>query len=340
MTAPSRIARASASRRAPPRRLTVAGNDATLRSPNDRKGSTDAQERATRTPRAGGLAGSLGSGGVAVLRRGPDAGRDRPVMDVSRAKVIRLLPRLATAASCASASTPRAASRSRSSASWSTRSALTDAIVAPAPADEAAIAAVVGHAAGTYLADQVRDGMSLGVGWGATLSMSLKALGGAAVRAVLRDLAAGRHDPLARRQSVGRRAAHRRRVRRRLLSADGTGVRRRRIDPRGALGRARPARAARARAPRRSGAGQRRRRQRRRDARFARDCCRARSSRACKPAGAVGDVLCHFSMPTARSSITRSAGAWSRSASTICGACPRSSSRPAGGARSQRYARH
>jgi DNA-binding transcriptional regulator LsrR (DeoR family) len=48
----------------------------------------------------------------------------------------------------------------------------------PAPADEADIATVVGHAAGTYLSDQVTDGMSFGVGWGATLHMSLQALGG------------------------------------------------------------------------------------------------------------------------------------------------------------------
>jgi len=55
---------------------------------------------------------------------------------------------------------------------------LADAIVVPAPADEAEITTVVGHAAGTYLTDQMKDGMSLGVGWGATLHMSLKALGG------------------------------------------------------------------------------------------------------------------------------------------------------------------
>jgi DNA-binding transcriptional regulator LsrR (DeoR family) len=36
---------------------------------------------------------------------------------------------------------------------------------------------VVGHAAGTYLAEHVHDGMSIGVGWGATLNMSLKAIG-------------------------------------------------------------------------------------------------------------------------------------------------------------------
>ncbi len=39
-------------------------------------------------------------------------------------------------------------------------------------------AAVVGQAAGIYMADHVRAGMSIGVGWGQTLSMSLKAIGG------------------------------------------------------------------------------------------------------------------------------------------------------------------
>jgi DNA-binding transcriptional regulator LsrR (DeoR family) len=55
---------------------------------------------------------------------------------------------------------------------------LDEATVVPAPVDEAATAAVVGLAAGTYLRDQVRAGMSIGVGWGQTLSMSLKAIGG------------------------------------------------------------------------------------------------------------------------------------------------------------------
>ena len=99
------------------------------------------------------------------------------VMAVSRAKVIRLL----------AAARDHGIVRIRIEAKGSDQLALerrlvaayglSEAVVAPAPADEAAIAAVVGHATGTYLADHVRDGMSLGVGWGVTLSMSLKALG-------------------------------------------------------------------------------------------------------------------------------------------------------------------
>ena len=53
---------------------------------------------------------------------------------------------------------------------------LDEAIVAPSPASDAAVAAVVGHAAGTYLSSQVRDGMSVGIGWGSTLNASLKAI--------------------------------------------------------------------------------------------------------------------------------------------------------------------
>ena len=53
---------------------------------------------------------------------------------------------------------------------------LAEAIVVPAPCNASAVASVVGHAAGAYLCDTVRDGMSIGVGWGSTLHMSLNAL--------------------------------------------------------------------------------------------------------------------------------------------------------------------
>ena len=99
------------------------------------------------------------------------------VMAVSRAKVIRLL----------AAARDHGIVRIRIDAKGSDQLALerrladayglSEAVVAPAPTDKSAVAAVVGHATGTYLADHVRDGMSLGVGWGVTLSMSLKALG-------------------------------------------------------------------------------------------------------------------------------------------------------------------
>ncbi|MEO5701965.1 MAG: sugar-binding transcriptional regulator [Casimicrobiaceae bacterium] len=99
------------------------------------------------------------------------------VMKISRAKVIRLL----------AGAREQGVVRIRIDAKGPTQLVLeqqlikayklSEVIVAPAPADEGALAAVVGHAVGTYLADQVRDGMALGVGWGATLSMSLKSMG-------------------------------------------------------------------------------------------------------------------------------------------------------------------
>jgi len=56
------------------------------------------------------------------------------------------------------------------------RFALHEAIVVPAPSTESAAATVVGHAAGSYLGSRLRDGMSVGVGWGATLHAALKAV--------------------------------------------------------------------------------------------------------------------------------------------------------------------
>ena len=97
-------------------------------------------------------------------------------MNLSRAKVIRLL----------SAAREQGVVRIGIDAKGSEQLALEreliaaygldEVLVTPAPADEGAVAAVVGHAVGNYLGHQVRDGMSLGVGWGATLNMSLKAL--------------------------------------------------------------------------------------------------------------------------------------------------------------------
>jgi DNA-binding transcriptional regulator LsrR (DeoR family) len=59
-----------------------------------------------------------------------------------------------------------------------TRFGLAQAIVVPSPASDAQVANVVGHAAGAYLGEHLRDGMTLGVGWGATLQMALKSIGG------------------------------------------------------------------------------------------------------------------------------------------------------------------
>ena len=57
------------------------------------------------------------------------------------------------------------------------RFGLAEAVVVPMPAQAAHAAALVGHAAGAWLSARLRPGMAVGVGWGATLHMSLKAIG-------------------------------------------------------------------------------------------------------------------------------------------------------------------
>jgi DNA-binding transcriptional regulator LsrR (DeoR family) len=99
-------------------------------------------------------------------------------MNISRAKVIRLLASARDNGIVRIRIEDRASEQIALERQLVAAFGLANAIVVPAPADEAEITTVVGHAAGTYLTDQVKDGMSVGVGWGATLHMSLKALGG------------------------------------------------------------------------------------------------------------------------------------------------------------------
>jgi len=99
-------------------------------------------------------------------------------MNISRAKVIRLLASARDNGIVRIRIEDRASEQIALERSLVAAFGLADGIVVPAPAAATAITTVVGHAAGTYLTDQMKDGMSLGVGWGATLHMSLKALGG------------------------------------------------------------------------------------------------------------------------------------------------------------------
>ena len=99
-------------------------------------------------------------------------------MNISRAKVIRLLASARDNGIVRIRIEDRASEQIALERQLVAAFGLVDAVVVPAPADEADITTVVGHAAGTYLTDQLKDGMSIGVGWGATLHMSLKALGG------------------------------------------------------------------------------------------------------------------------------------------------------------------
>jgi DNA-binding transcriptional regulator LsrR (DeoR family) len=53
---------------------------------------------------------------------------------------------------------------------------LRDAVVVPSASRAAQVGALVGHAAGRFLSERLRDGMTIGIGWGATLHMALKAV--------------------------------------------------------------------------------------------------------------------------------------------------------------------
>ncbi len=50
---------------------------------------------------------------------------------------------------------------------------LDEAVVVPAPEDEAQLSTLIGHAVGAYLSDEIRDGQAVGIGWGATLQKAL-----------------------------------------------------------------------------------------------------------------------------------------------------------------------
>ena len=99
------------------------------------------------------------------------------VMKTSRAKVIRLLSGAREAGIVRIAIEAKGSEQIALERQLASRFRLSEVVVVPAPADDPGVAAVVGHATGTYLAEHVHDGMSIGVGWGATLSMSLKAIG-------------------------------------------------------------------------------------------------------------------------------------------------------------------
>lgn len=98
------------------------------------------------------------------------------LMNLSRAKVIRLLSAARDQGIVRIRVDAKASSQLTLERELVEAYGLSEVIVAPAPANDSALTTVVGHAVGVYLADQVRDGMALGVGWGVTLSMSLKAL--------------------------------------------------------------------------------------------------------------------------------------------------------------------
>ena len=99
------------------------------------------------------------------------------VMRLSRVKVIALLAAARDAGLVSIRVNAKGAAQLDFERRLVDRFSLHAAIVVPSPAREADVARAVGHAAGAYLGEQLRDGMSIGIGWGETLHHSLKALG-------------------------------------------------------------------------------------------------------------------------------------------------------------------
>jgi DNA-binding transcriptional regulator LsrR (DeoR family) len=97
-------------------------------------------------------------------------------LDLSRVKVLRLL------ASCREEGIVQIRINSYMSRHVALARALevelglAEAIVVPASERDGELTNALGYAAGTYISEQVRPGMSIGIGWGATLHASLRAI--------------------------------------------------------------------------------------------------------------------------------------------------------------------
>jgi DNA-binding transcriptional regulator LsrR (DeoR family) len=105
-------------------------------------------------------------------------------MDISRAKVVRLLVAARSEGVVRLEVAGRGGDLIALERALVARYGLAEAVVTPACADDREAAAAVGHAAGTYLRSQLRDGLVLGVGWGATLTMAVAPLEGVAAEGV------------------------------------------------------------------------------------------------------------------------------------------------------------
>ena len=106
-------------------------------------------------------------------------------MRISRAKVVRLLFAARSEGIVRIRIDAEDAERVALERALVARYGVTEAIVVPAPVDDdAGVAAAVGHAAGIYVHGELRDGLSLAVGWGSTLTAMIRALGRPALRGV------------------------------------------------------------------------------------------------------------------------------------------------------------
>ncbi|QKC94632.1 sugar-binding transcriptional regulator [Mesorhizobium sp. NZP2298] len=98
-------------------------------------------------------------------------------LDISRIKALRLLAATREDGTVQITINSQAESLIRLQRNLEKHLGLTEAIVVPASSqDEESVAAVVGHATGRYISEQVTNGLSIGVGWGATLQVCMRSL--------------------------------------------------------------------------------------------------------------------------------------------------------------------
>jgi DNA-binding transcriptional regulator LsrR (DeoR family) len=131
-------------------------------------------------------------------------------MSISRAKVVRLLFAARNEGIVRIRIDAQDAERVALERGLVARYGVAEAIVVPAHGDDdAQVAAAIGHAAAVYLRGELRDGLSLAVGWGTTLTMMVRALGrpGGRVGSVVSLLGGMTHSRAVNPAAVARRLA-------------------------------------------------------------------------------------------------------------------------------------
>lgn len=98
-------------------------------------------------------------------------------LDISRIKAFRLLAATREDGTVQISINAQAEPLMRLQRALEKHLGLFEAVVVPSmDQSEASIAAVVGHATGRYISDRVENGLSVGVGWGATLQVCMRSL--------------------------------------------------------------------------------------------------------------------------------------------------------------------
>lgn len=98
-------------------------------------------------------------------------------LGISRIKALRLLAATREDGTVQISINSQAESMIRLQRALEKHLGLSEAIVVPAATqEEESIAAVVGHATGRYISEQISNGLSVGVGWGATLQVCMRSL--------------------------------------------------------------------------------------------------------------------------------------------------------------------